>query len=131
MKLSEIIIGLLLFSAMITGSVYWVEGMSTAYNVTTDTSFASTYDKTNELSSLGGEIYNKTQAGQLNVIDFTVVPIIGALKLIGNSITTVTDLVVAFTTKLGMPSWIPTTILAIFTTMVAFLIIGSILKRDI
>jgi len=131
MKLSEIIIGLLLFSAIVTGSVYWIDDMATAYNVTTDTTFQSTYDKTNELSSLGGEIYNKTQEGQLSVIDFTVVPIIGALKLIGQSLTTVTDLVVAFTTTLGMPEWITTTILAIFTTMIAFLIIGSILKRDV
>ena len=131
MKLSEIIVGLLLFSAIITGSVYWANDMAEAYNVTTDTSFESTYDKTSELASLGGEIYNKTQEGQLSVIDFTVVPIIGALKLIGNSITTVTDLVIDFTERLGMPTWIPTTILAIFTTMVAFLIIGSILKRDV
>lgn len=131
MKLSEIIIGLLLFSAVITGSVYWVNDMSEAYDVTTDTSFETTYDKTEELSELGDEIYTKTQEGELSVIDFTVVPIIGALKLIGNSISTVTDLVVDFTTRLGMPTWIPSIILAIFTTMIAFLIIGSILKKDV
>ena len=131
MKLSDFIIGIMLFSAVVAGGALFSSDLHQNYGVVTNSSWNETYNKASEISAISDEIFNKTDSSELSVSDFTVVPIIGAVKLVGNSLSLFYDVILNFTTELGFPVWVASILIGLLTTTLTFLIISAILKMDV
>lgn len=129
MKASDIVIGLLIFSAVIIAGATFAGDLADKYDVEIDETFESTYSHVDNLTEMSQDMYDSTTGAKLGVLDYTVVPIWGALKMIGESVSVVSALTTEFADELNLPSWIPGLVLALFTTILAFILISAIMKH--
>tara|TARA_R100000808_G_scaffold3929_1_gene13368 strand:+ start:9225 stop:9647 length:423 start_codon:yes stop_codon:yes gene_type:complete len=137
MKLSDILIVILLVSAIFTGSYALINNLAdseTGYNVTIDDSYLTQFNKTTELSKEINESYSELLAlpsySSSNFFIISLVP--EALGLIKELVTlpfvSAKEILNGFTTVFAIPQELVSVIIAIICVILLFAFLTLILR---
>ena len=135
MKLDVIIMGLLVFGAMITGFYAVVNDLAseTAYDVEVDQKYEQAFGISNNISISMEESYNKIvgnwsakKSSAYQIITLVPDAIILVMKMIELPFAIAFDIINALVTQLGLPSWVSIFLLTAVLLVLIFAIINFI-----
>jgi hypothetical protein len=139
--LREYVISLLVLSAIISIAYVMVGSLAVTYDTPNivDSDFSANYDKFSQQTAMMQDIKNATVNGDgltiLNAGDILFKSTIAVVRLIFDSIGTVTLQVLSFGTDFGIPTeiWVIVSILfiTILTALVIFAIINALNKQGV
>jgi len=139
MKLSTIIIGLMLLSGMVVGTYSFVTGLGTATGsaVVVSQEYVQDFNNTVTLNDELAQKYSKVQnlsaktGSSFQII--TLVPdALSILKdLLTIPFTVMGDIMSAFQDHLGVPGWVFTLVLGIFTVVLIMALLSAILRYEV
>ncbi len=137
--LRDVVIGIVLFGLVVTGLFTWHVGLADQYNVNLNSSYRSVY---NTLNSSIGSSYELTKDIEEKVGKTESIGVVEGFATIGklaleavklplNALVFITTYLALIASTLGIPTWILTGIISIIILVVAFLVLGAYLRRDV
>ena len=131
MSLQSIIISLIIFSMAIAGMGLYIQDLSDQYNVTIEDDWADTYNQLDSMSNITDEVRENVEGSEITTATaFETMSSGGlaSLKLVYHSITSVDDIFEDMIREIGLPVWVYHGFLAIFITIISFILLGAIFK---
>lgn len=134
MKISNLLIGLVLFSAMIAGGSVIIGQFDTAYeNANMTGNWNSTYNKISTISTTTDKMYNDTSTA--TVKDTAIVWLPSAIwRTVITSVQSIwlsTDIVMHIGEDFGIPGWFITTVVTIIILSMIFAVATAIFRRNV
>jgi hypothetical protein len=136
MKLSTLIIGLVIISTMFIGMYSFATSVAGGYGVSVDQTYANQFNKTNTLNNQLNDSFSRVNQLSANtgstIQIITLVPdvLIILRDMVSLPFTALSEFITGFSGVLGLPVWVSTFALTIFTIIILFAIIAAILGRD-
>jgi len=127
MKLSNWMVGFVLFAGVITGMTFIIADMNANYNIEfTDN---ASYQVLDELRNITSQIEDQTDASNIDSTNFFEKAAKGATagtKLTGLSMKTFRAVFAEFSNALGVPSWVSVVVAILVTILITFAIISAL-----
>lgn len=140
----NMIIAVVIFSAVFAGSIGFIQGMNTNYPTTIPLTYSvdgetvhnlSSFNKLGELEQLSetlhGEIMDESDISILDTVGFVLNNLKGALVQMGTAIKTAITVAMSAQEVFGIPAFFITTVVIIITITLALGILSFIFKKDI
>lgn len=135
----DYVIGIILFSLIVTGFVYFMQSETTYYGVELDSEFDDVYENINSSigidagAGLGNNMSSIMEQGEsvdLQSSNF-IMETASALKLPFTALKNIWSLITIISNKIGVPAWLFTAIISIIATLLSFLVLRAVLRSDI
>jgi len=134
-KLTDLLIGLIVFAAIIAAIGFAIGDLNTNYGQNIDNPFNETYNKIDELNQLTVSLQGNLSGESVQTQGFFETVTTGAFKvtrlifgLPNIMITVVQDVATSTQESLGLPPFVTVTIMTIVIALVTLLIISAVLR---
>ena len=135
MLFREILIVLTIFSAIIAAGSIFISDMGTNYNVNlANESFNETFNKMSEMQEFTydmNETIANAEPSVIGGVDIIWKGIWGMIKTIFYALSTIVSIVYNLAAEIGLPGWFVSTVLIIIITVIFFLVVSILWKRNV
>lgn len=136
MKLQNLIVGVLLAGAFITGTTLFIGDLVKVTNTPVNASYNGTYDKIDEMLNVTNTAIEQvkdqetTSTGD-SALQLAAYPILKIVSFGKSSYETVTNLIADITEDLSLPGWVGGVLLGLISCALLFAIISALFGRDV